>query len=54
LVEAQRHITETLEEELEQGEWEVLVSSPGSKAFLKRLFAGAEGGATDVGGWDRQ
>lgn len=37
--EEQRHIAKLILEEVEQREWDVLVSSPRSKAFLKGLIA---------------
>lgn len=49
--EAQRQIAAIIEEEIEQREWDALVSSPRSKAFLKRLIAEAEAGETEEGGW---
>jgi hypothetical protein len=48
--EAQRQIATIIEEEIEQREWDALVSSPRSKAFLRRLFAEAEAGETKEGG----
>jgi hypothetical protein len=49
---AQRQIAAIIEEELEQQEWDALVSSPKSKEYLKRLIAEAEAGETEDGGWD--
>ena len=49
--EAQRQIATIIEEEIEQREWDALVSSPRSKAFLQRLIAEAEAGETEAGGW---
>ena len=50
--EAQRQIAVIVEEELEQQEWDALVSSPKSKEFLKRLIAEAKAGETELGGWE--
>ena len=54
--EAQRRIAAILEEELEQQEWDALISSPRSKRFLATLIAEAEAeeavGETEEGGWD--
>ena len=46
----QRHIAQLILEEVEQREWDELVSSPRSKAFLKRLIAEAKAGESDYGG----
>lgn len=40
--EEQRRIAQIVLEEIEQREWDQLVSSPRSKAFLKRLIADAK------------
>jgi hypothetical protein len=40
--EDQRHIAQRVLEEIEQREWDALVSSPRSKAFLQRLIAEAK------------
>ncbi len=48
--EAERRIAAIIAEELEQEEWDALVNSPRSKAFLKRLFEEAETGETEEGG----
>ena len=50
--EAQRQIAVIIEEELEQREWDALVSSPKSKEFLKRLIAEAMAGEIEEGGWE--
>lgn len=42
--EDQRKIAQIILEEIEQREWDQLVSSPRSKAFLKRLIAEAKAG----------
>lgn len=52
--EAQRQIATIIEEEIEQREWDALVSSPRSQAFLRRLIAEAEAGETEEGGWDAE
>lgn len=42
--EEQRKIAQIVLEEIEQHEWDKLVNSPRSKAFLKRLIADAKAG----------
>lgn len=39
--EAQRHIAALIQEELEEREWDTLVSTPGSQRFLAQLAAEA-------------
>ena len=46
----QRHIAQLILEEVEQREWDELVGSPRSKAFLKRLIAEAKEGEIEDGG----
>ena len=46
----QRQIAHLILEEVEQREWDELVSSPRSKAFLKRLIAEAKEGEIEDGG----
>lgn len=48
--EEQRRIAQLILEEVEQREWDELVGSPRSKAFLKRLIAEAKAGETEDGG----
>ncbi len=48
--EEQRQIAQLILEEIEQREWDELVSSPRSKAFLKRLIAEAKEGEIEDGG----
>ncbi len=48
--EQQRHIAHLVLEEIEQREWDELVSSPRSKAFLKHLIAEAKQGEVEEGG----
>ena len=48
--EEQRQIAQLILEEVEQREWDELVSSPRSKAFLKRLIAEAKEGEIEDGG----
>ena len=48
--EEQRQIAHLILEEVEQREWDELVSSPRSKAFLKRLIAEAKEGEIEDGG----
>ncbi len=48
--EEQRQIAQLILEEVEQREWDELVSSPRSKAFLKRLIAVAKEGEIGDGG----
>ncbi len=48
--EEQRQIAQIVLEEIEQREWDQLVSSPRSKAFLKRLIAEAKAGEIEDGG----
>ena len=48
--EEQRKIAQIVLEEIEQREWDQLVSSPRSKAFLKRLIADAKAGEIEDGG----
>ncbi|HEX6819077.1 MAG TPA: hypothetical protein VF120_11935 [Ktedonobacterales bacterium] len=45
--EEQRQIAQLVLEEIEQREWDKLVSSPRSKAFLKRLIAEAKAGGIE-------
>ena len=49
---AQRQIAAIIEVELEQQEWDALVSSAKSKEYLKRWIAEAEAGQTGLGGWE--
>ena len=42
----QRKIAHIVLEEIEQREWDKLISSPRSKAFVKRLIAEAKSGGT--------
>ena len=46
----QRQIAQLILEEVEQSEWDELVGSPRSKAFLKRLIAEAKTGESEDGG----
>lgn len=46
----QRRIAQIVLEEIEQREWDELVSSPRSKAFLRRLIADAKAGEIEEGG----
>jgi hypothetical protein len=48
--EEQRQIAQLVLEEIEQREWDELVSSPRSKTFLKRLIAAAKEGEIEEGG----
>jgi hypothetical protein len=48
--EEQRQIAQLALEEIEQRQWDELVSSPRSKAFLKRLIAEAKEGEIEDGG----
>ena len=48
--EEQRRIAQIVLEEIEQREWDEMVSSPQSKAFLKRLIAEAKTGEIEDGG----
>jgi len=48
--EEQRKIAQIVLEEIEQREWDQLVGSPRSKAFLKRLIAEAKAGEVEDGG----
>ncbi len=48
--EEQRQIAQLVLEEIEQREWDMLVSSPRSKVFLKRLIAEAKEGDIEEGG----
>jgi hypothetical protein len=48
--EEQRKIAQIVLEEIEQREWDQLVGSPRSKAFLKRLIAEAKAGEIEDGG----
>jgi DnaJ-domain-containing protein 1 len=48
--EEQRQIAQLVLEEIEQRQWDELVSSPRSKAFLKRLIAEAKEGEIEDGG----
>ena len=48
--EEQRKIAQIVLEEIEQREWDQLVSSSRSKAFLKRLIAEAKAGEIEEGG----
>jgi hypothetical protein len=54
--ETQQRIAAIIEEELEQQEWDALVSSPRSREFLHRLIAEAEAedtaGESEDGGWE--
>lgn len=45
-------IQQKLKELHEQQEWRKLVSSPQSLRFLDKLFAEAEAGEIEEGGWD--
>ena len=47
--EEQRKIAQIVLEEIEQREWDQLVGSPRSKAFLKRLIAEAKAGEIEDG-----
>lgn len=46
----QRQIAQLVLEAIEQREWDELVSSPRSKAFLKRLIAEAKASEIEEGG----
>ena len=48
--EDQRKIAQIVLEEIEQREWDKLVSSPRSKNLLKRLIAEAKAGEIEDGG----
>ena len=48
--EEQRQIAQLVLEEIEQRQWDELVSSPRSKAVLKRLIAEAKEGEIEDGG----
>ena len=48
--EEQRKIAQIVLEEIEQREWDEMVSSPQSKTFLKRLIAEAKAGEIEDGG----
>jgi DnaJ-domain-containing protein 1 len=48
--EEQRQIAQLALEEIEQRQWDELVGSPRSKAFLKRLIAEAKEGEIEDGG----
>ena len=48
--EEQRNIAQIVLAEIEQREWDELVSSPRSKVFLKRLIAEAKSGEIEDGG----
>ncbi len=48
--EEQRKIAQIVLEEIEQHEWDQMVSSPRSKAFLKRLIAEVKAGEIEDGG----
>jgi len=48
--EEQRQIAQLVLEEIEQRQWDELISSPRSKAFLKRLIAEAKEGEIEDGG----
>jgi hypothetical protein len=48
--EEQRQIARLMLEEIEQREWDRLVSSSRSKAYLKRLIAEAKAGEIEEGG----
>ena len=50
--EEQRQIAQLVLEEIEQREWDELVSSPRSKAFLRRLVAEAKEGEIEDGGME--
>ena len=54
--EAQRHIAALIEQELEEQEWEALVSSPESQRFLAELSAEIDqqeaAGEVEDGGWE--
>ena len=52
--EEQRQIAQLVLEEIEQRQWDELVSSPRSKAFLKRLIAEAKEGEIEDGGLELQ
>jgi len=53
---AQRRIADILAEELEQQEWDQLISSPRSKRFLAQMVAEVQAeeaaGELEDGGWD--
>jgi hypothetical protein len=48
--EEQRRIAQIVLEEIEQREWDEMVSSPQSKAFLKQPIAEAKSGEIEDGG----
>jgi hypothetical protein len=50
--EEQRKIAQIVLEEIEQRDWDKLVSSPRSKAFLTRLIAESKAGEIEDGGLD--
>ena len=54
--EIQRRIAQLITEELEEREWDALVSSPTSQRFLAHLSAGIDAqeaaGEMEDGGWD--
>jgi hypothetical protein len=50
--EQQRQIAQRMLEEIEQREWDTLVSSPRSRGLLKRLSADAKSGEIEDGGLD--
>jgi DnaJ-domain-containing protein 1 len=50
--EDQRQIAQRVLEEIEQREWDALVGSPRSRAFLKRLIAEAKAGEIEEGGME--
>jgi DnaJ-domain-containing protein 1 len=50
--EQQRHIAQFVLKEVEQREWDELVASPRSRAYLKRLVAEAKQGEIEDGGLD--
>ena len=50
--EEQRQIAQLVLEEIEQREWDELVGSPRSKAFLKQLITEAKEGEIEEGGLD--
>lgn len=54
--EVQRRIAQLIREQIEEREWDELVSTPESQAFLKQLAeetrAAIASGETEEGGWD--